>query len=148
MWDWLHAMRNTDLLNLCRRGRGFLFHRWVLLPSDGSWNASSTCGRSRCVVFVIARLLHLWEEYVVCMLFMCYIVVACCFICWCLYLREESRTLLGWHCLSNAACLRWPHLFYACFVVSRITTIICIHTLNIPTYLVIRHMHTLYIHTL
>ena len=30
----------------------------------------------------------------------------------------------GWHYLSNATCLIWPCLLYACFVVSRIT-IIC-----------------------
>ena len=30
----------------------------------------------------------------------------------------------GWHYWSNATCLIRPHLFYACFVVSRIT-IIC-----------------------
>ena len=34
-----------------------------------------------------------------------------------------SRELLRWHYLSNATRLMRPRLFYACFVVSRITTI-------------------------
>ena len=40
--------------------------------------------------------------------------------------REREREIcihLGWHYLSNATCLIQPHLFYACFVVSRITTL-------------------------
>ena len=35
--------------------------------------------------------------------------------------RKLAR--LGWHCLSKATCLIRPHLFYACFVVSRLTMI-------------------------
>ena len=35
-----------------------------------------------------------------------------------------GRAKLGWHHLSDAACLVQPRLFYACFVLSR-TIIIC-----------------------
>ena len=34
---------------------------------------------------------------------------------------------IGWHYLSNATCLIRPHLFYACLVVSRITTLAWLH---------------------
>ena len=35
-------------------------------------------------------------------------------------LPSEIPLMLGWHYLSNATCLIRPHLFYACFVLSRI----------------------------
>ena len=34
---------------------------------------------------------------------------------------EKIATVAGWHYLSNVTCLIRLHLFYACFVVSRIT---------------------------
>ena len=33
----------------------------------------------------------------------------------------KSPRSVGWHYLSNAACLIWPHLFYVLFVASKIT---------------------------
>ena len=35
----------------------------------------------------------------------------------CAHASAAPRRELGRHCLSNATCLIWPHLFYACFVV-------------------------------
>ena len=35
--------------------------------------------------------------------------------------RRNAEMSLGWHYSSNATCLMRPHLFYAFFVVSRIT---------------------------
>ena len=37
--------------------------------------------------------------------------------------QTGSSQKIGWHCLSNAACLIRPHLFCAWFVVSKITII-------------------------
>ena len=39
-------------------------------------------------------------------------------------LEAVDAGILGRRYMSNATCLMWPHLFYACFVVSWIT-IIC-----------------------
>ena len=39
------------------------------------------------------------------------------------YPPRRPRGAFGWHYLSNATCLMWPHMFCACFVVSRITAI-------------------------
>ena len=42
----------------------------------------------------------------------------------CVYVHYHKMLIVfGWHCLSDPACLMRPRLFYASFVVSRITTI-------------------------
>ena len=41
----------------------------------------------------------------------------------CLQCLLYDSTSIGWHCLSNATCLIRPHLFYAPFIVLRVTVL-------------------------